>query len=268
LAFFHLLVLSIVQGITEFLPISSSGHLALVPILTHWQDQGLKLDIATHMGTLFAVLIYFRSNILFMLRSLIGRGSAGDVIFGRQLFSHMVIGSIPVVIAGGAIYFLLGTDFRSLLVIAAMTLFFGVVLGAADYFFKGQRKLEDMNSWDALFIGVFQIFALFPGTSRSGATMAAALFRGLDRRASAHFSMLLSIPVIIAAGAALSLRVMSEENFEIGIDAGIAAVAAFVVAYLVIKLLMDWINKIGYMPFVIYRMALGAFLLWFYFSGA
>lgn len=268
MAFFHLFVLSIVQGITEFLPISSSGHLALVPILTHWQDQGLKLDIATHLGTLFAVLIYFRSDILFMFRSLFGSGGTRDVTNGRQLFLHMFIGSIPVVMAGAAIYFILGTELRSLLMIAVMTLFFGVVLGAADYFFKGTRKLEDMNSWDALFIGVFQIFALFPGTSRSGVTMAAALFRGLDRRASAHFSMLLSIPVIIGAGVALSAKVISEENFELGFDALIAAGAAFVVAYLVIKLLMDWIHKIGYMPFVIYRLILGTFLLWLYFSGA
>jgi undecaprenyl-diphosphatase len=267
-SFLHLFVLSVVQGITEFLPISSSGHLALVPLLTNWADQGLALDIATHVGTLFAVLIYFRSDIFFMLRSVFGKGDAAEVTQGRQMTCHLIIGSIPAVLAGAAIYFLLDIDLRSLLMIAVMTLFFGAVLGFADWFFKGKRTLRNMNSWDALFIGIFQIFALFPGTSRSGVTMTAGLLRGLDRRASAHFSMLLSIPVIAGAGLALSTKVMAVEEFTIGVDALIAAGAAFMVAYLVIKLLMNWISKIGYMPFVIYRLFLGVFLLWLYIATA
>ncbi len=261
MAFFHLFVLAVVQGITEFLPISSSGHLALVPILTSWEDQGLQLDIATHVGTLFAVLLYFRSDIIFMIKGLAGKGSATEVIFGRQLFFHSVVGSIPAVLAGAAIYFVLEAELRSLLMIAVMTLFFGIVLGAADLFFKGQRTLRDMNSWDALFIGIFQIFALFPGTSRSGVTMTAGLLRGMDRKAAAHFSMLLSIPIIFGAGVAGTGKIIADGQFNVGADALIAAIAAFVVAYLVIKLLMDWISKIGYMPFVIYRLCLGILLL-------
>lgn len=260
----QILVLALVQGITEFLPISSSGHLLLVPLLTNWPDQGLSLDIATHVGTLFAVLLYFRSDFLYMLRALLGRGAAADIIGGRQLFFHLVVGSLPALIAGGLLFFVIKLDLRSLLMIAMTTLFFGVVLGIADYCFKGTRRMRDMNSWDALFIGIFQIFSLFPGTSRSGVTMTAALIRGLDRQASARFSMLLSIPIIGAAGLAATLRGVLEHDVEFGHDALITAGISFLVAYVVIKTLMTFISRIGFMPFVIYRLILGGFLLGLY----
>ncbi|WP_169568350.1 undecaprenyl-diphosphate phosphatase [Sneathiella limimaris] len=267
MSYFHILVLALVQGITEFLPISSSGHLLLVPLLTTWQDQGLSLDIATHVGTLFAVLLYFRQDFINMILALMGRGSASEIIEGRQLAFHVIVGSIPALVAGGLLFFILKLDLRSLLLIAMTTLFFGVALGIADYYLKGSRKIRDMNSWDALFIGIFQIFSLFPGTSRSGVTMTAALIRGLDRQASTRFSMLLSVPIIMAAGTAASLKGILEEDVQFGHDALITAGVSFAVAYVVIRSLMAWIDKIGFMPFVIYRLCLGGFLLGLYLTG-
>ncbi|MEH6403797.1 MAG: undecaprenyl-diphosphate phosphatase [Sneathiella sp.] len=261
----QIIALAIVQGITEFLPISSSGHLLLVPMLTGWPDQGLSLDIATHVGTLFAVLLYFRADLIFMLKGIAGRSGDEENRQGRQLFTHLVIGSVPAVVAGGLLFFIFQFDFRSMLVIASTTIFFGAVLGIADRFFKGDKTLSEMSNWDAFFIGVMQIFALIPGTSRSGVTMAAALFRGLDRSRAAHFSMLLSIPVIVGAGVAAAVKIAAEGELKIGFDALIACGISFIVAFLVINVLMTWIKRIGYMPFVWYRFALGAVLLALYF---
>lgn len=267
MTFLHILLLAVIQGVTEFLPISSSGHLLLVPLLTDWQDQGQGLDIATHVGTLFAVILYFRSDILQMGQALLGRGSAAEILGGRQLFFHTIIGSLPALVAGALLFFIIKMELRSLLMIAMTTLFFGVVLGIADYSFKGKRTLRDMNSWDALFIGIFQIFSLFPGTSRSGVTMTAALIRGLNRDAAAHFSMLLSIPIIFAAGSAVTFKSILAGDAAFGLDALIAAGVSFVIAYFVIRILMAWINRIGFMPFVIYRLILGGFLLGLYLTS-
>lgn len=263
----QILVLSVVQGITEFLPISSSGHLLLVPLLTGWPDQGLSLDIATHVGTLFAVTAYFRKDISFMLMAFLRKGDEDEVREGRKLAFHVILASIPALIAGGILFFIAKLDLRSLLMIAVMTLFFGVVLGIADRFFKGTRPLKDMNSWDALFIGIFQIFALFPGTSRSGVTMTAALLRGLDRTEAARFSMLLSIPIIAAAGLAATTKIIFEQEMNLGLDALIAGAVSFFVAYLAIKALMSLIEKMSFMPFVWYRIVLGVFLIVFYASS-
>jgi len=261
----QIVALAIVQGITEFLPISSSGHLLLVPILTGWPDQGLSLDIATHVGTLLAVLLYFRSDMIFMMNGIIGRSTSEENSQGRQLFVHLVIASVPAVIAGGVLFFIVQLDLRSILVISMTTIFFGLVLGIADRYFKGTKALSAMTNWDAFFIGLMQIFALIPGTSRSGVTMAAALFRGLDRSRAAHFSMLLSIPVITGAGIAATIKIFASGEFNVGLDALIACSISFVIAYIVINLLMAWIKRVGYMPFVWYRFILGAALLVFYF---
>jgi len=263
----QILILAVVQGITEFLPISSSGHLALVPYLTGWPDQGLLLDVATHVGSLFAVLFYFRKDLIAILLSLFSYGDKRDVQEARQLLVHLIIGSIPAVVAGGLLFYVAKTDLRSVLMVAAMTLFFGAVLGFADLFFKGNKPIRAMSHWDALFIGMFQIFALFPGTSRSGVTMTAALIRGLDREGAARFSMLLSIPVITGAGLVLSMDLIESQQFDLGLDALITGAVSFVVAYLAIGALMNWISKIGFMPFVWYRMALGGFLLFLYFGN-
>lgn len=265
--FLQILVLAVLQGVTEFLPISSSGHLLLVPILTGWQDQGVGLDIATHVGTLLAVFMYFRADFIDMSKALLGLGAVDAVTDGRRLFRHLVIGSLPALLAGAGLYFLSDLNLRSLLMVATTTLVFGVVLGIADRFFKGARTLRNMTNWDALFIGLFQVIALFPGSSRSGMTMAAALFRGFERAEATRFSMLLSVPIIAAAGLAMTAKEIVSGDAAFGQDALLVGAVSFAVAYVVIKTLMAWINKMGFMPFVIYRLALAIFLLGLYFSG-
>ncbi len=263
----QILILALVQGITEFLPISSSGHLALVPFLTGWPDQGLMLDVATHVGTLFAVLLYFRNDLLMIVKGVFLYKKTDEARDARHLCVHLFIGSIPAVLAGALLFYIAKIDLRSILMIAVMTLFFGAILGAADLMFKGSKPMRAMTRWDALFIGIFQIFALFPGTSRSGVTMTAALLRGFDREDAARFSMLLSIPVIAGAGLVTTIRMIGEEQFELGIDALLAGLVSFGVAYLAIDILMKWINRIGFMPFVWYRLFLGFVLLGLYAYG-
>ncbi|MFT6559109.1 undecaprenyl-diphosphate phosphatase [Sneathiella sp.] len=260
----QILVLAIVQGVTEFLPISSSGHLVLVPLLTGWPDQGLMLDVATHVGSLMAVIAYFRADLIEILQGVFKIGTETEVKDARLLFRHLVIASVPAVLAGGALFYILHTDLRSLLMIASTTLIFGVLLGISDKFCKDKKTVSGMSNWDALVIGLFQILALLPGTSRSGVTMTAARFCGVDRKGAARFSMLLSIPVILGAGVVLSFDLLKADNVEVGLDALITGVVSFGVAYLVIGLLMNWIGRIGFMPFVIYRVVLACGLFGFY----
>ncbi len=261
---FQILILATVQGITEFLPISSSGHLALVPYVTGWPDQGLMLDVATHVGTLFAVVLYFRKDLLDILFGVLLRKPTDEAREARYLCLNLFIGSVPAVLAGAVLFYIAKTDLRSLLMIATMTLFFGAILGVSDILFKGSKPLRAMTYWDAFFIGIFQIFALFPGTSRSGVTMTAARLRGFDREEAARFSMLLSIPVITGAGLVTSIKLVQTRQFDLGMDALIAGGVSFLVAYLAIGILMRWIDRIGFMPFVWYRLVLGTVLMGLY----
>ncbi|WP_373088835.1 undecaprenyl-diphosphate phosphatase [Sneathiella sp.] len=262
--FFHILVLAVVQGITEFLPISSSGHLLIIPTLTGWADQGLVLDISVHVGTLVAVVLYFRKDIMEILMAFLAprETTAAD---GRKLGYHIIIASIPVVIAGAGVYYLISSDMRSILLVAATTIIFGLFLGWADMKFPVQKDIHAMTAMDALVIGLFQVLALLPGTSRSGITMSAARIRGLSRTEGAHFSMLLSIPIIFGAGLLAAISLISAGNLEVGIEAVTGAVVSCLVAVLAISLLMRWIGKIGFMPFVIYRLLLGVLLIGIYF---
>ena len=263
--FFHILVLAAIQGITEFLPISSSGHLLIVPSLTGWQDQGQSIDIAVHVGTLIAVVTYFRHDIFGIVKAFLtpaDKSGADD----RRLGFHIIIASIPIVLVGGAMYLLLLNDLRSILLVAATTILFGIFLGWADKKFPVTKNIEGITIRDSLVIGLFQILALLPGTSRSGITMSAARMRGLSRSDGAHFSMLLSIPTILGAGTLAAYHLYTAEKPEIGMDALTAGLVSCIIAFLVISLLMRWIEKIGFTPFVIYRLILGAVLLGVYFA--
>ncbi|MCF8466852.1 MAG: undecaprenyl-diphosphate phosphatase [Sneathiella sp.] len=262
--FFHIFVLAIVQGITEFLPISSSGHLLIIPSLTGWLDQGLSIDIAVHVGTLFAVMIYFWRDLLDIAKAFLTPRKE-NAVDGRRLGFHIVIATIPAVLAGAAMYYLISNDLRSILLVAATTIIFGLFLGWADKKYPVKKELHAMTAMDALVIGLYQVLSLLPGTSRSGITMTAARIRGLDRTDAAHFSMLLSIPTIAGAGLLASISLISDGNVEVGLDAAIAAIVSCAAALLVVSLLMRWIGKIGYTPFIIYRLLLGAFLLGIYF---
>ena len=262
--FIHILVLAIVQGITEFLPISSSGHLLITPILTGWQDQGLSIDIAVHVGTLVAVTVYFWRDLTgIVMAFLTPRKKNAEV--DRRFAYHIIIATIPAVIIGGLLYKIISDDLRSILLVAATTIIFGLFLGWADKRYEARKNIRAMTAMDALVIGLFQVLSLLPGTSRSGITMTAARIRGLDRTESAHFSMLLSIPTIFGAGLLATINLVSEGNAQLEMDALIAAVVSCIAALIVIRLLMQWIGKIGYMPFVYYRLFLGACLLGVYF---
>ena len=184
---------------------------------------------------------------------------------GRQLGWHILIASVPIIIAGGLMYCFLLNELRSILLVAATTILFGLFLGWADKKYPVTKTLDAMKPVDSFIIGLFQVVSLLPGTSRSGITMTAARMRGLSRIDGAHFSMLLSIPTILGAGTLATLHLFRLGDAEIGFDAVLAAVFSCVVAFLVISLLMRWIEKIGYTPFVIYRLVLGAILLVFYF---
>ena len=257
----HLAILAAVQGITEFLPISSSGHLILVPLLAGWKDQGLVIDVAVHVGTLLAVMIYFWRDIFYML------GGFGRLLRGKRddagrLVINVVIATVPVVFAG---YFLneIGQQMmRRADIIAWATIVFGVVLYGADRFNLTVRRLEHLKWGGALSIGLFQVLALIPGTSRSGITMTAARLLGMERADAARFSMLISIPVIIGAGLLEGIELYKSGDRVLTLDAGYGLVISFVTAIVTVALLMAWLRRASFTPFVIYRVLLGGGLLY------
>lgn len=262
----HLIVLAAVQGITEFLPVSSSGHLILVPVVTGWPDQTLIIDTAVHVGTLGAVLIYFWRDIWSMLDGLwrLLRGRAEP---GARLFGLLMLATLPVVVVGGLIsYFDADDALRSVQVIGWTTLGFGFVLFVADRFFMTLRRIEQMRVGSAIIIGLAQVLALVPGTSRSGITMTAARILGFERRDAARFSMLMSIPAIAAAGVLKGVELYQSGNSQMTGDAVIAAILSFGIAIVAIALLMAWLRRASFTPFVVYRIGLGiGLLVWFYF---
>ncbi len=256
----HLVVLAVVQGITEFLPVSSSGHLALVPVFTGWQDQGLLLDVAVHVGTLGAVVLYLSTDIwgilVGMIRVMRGRRDPKAV-----LALYIVLATIPVVIAGYFMNKYYPGGFRSILVIGWATLGFGIFLAITDWLGMTVRRMEHIRLSDALIIGVFQILALIPGTSRSGITMSAARLLGFERLDAARFSMLLSIPAIVGAGVLKGLELYETGNAQLTSDALMAGGMAFVAALVAILIMMAWLRRASFAPFVFYRVALGCVLL-------
>ncbi|HEY9049899.1 MAG TPA: undecaprenyl-diphosphate phosphatase [Gammaproteobacteria bacterium] len=256
----QIIVLAIVQGITEFLPVSSSAHLILVPVLTGWQDQGLAFDVAVHVGTLSAVVLYFRNEIIKMTRSwslsIIGKGFDQDA----RLAWAVLLGTIPVGLAGLLFKGFIETNLRSAFVIASATLVFGLLLWWADARGRGERSEYSIGWKDILVIGVAQAFALIPGTSRSGVTMTAALMMGLSRQASARFSFLLSIPVIVLAGGLTTLDYLKQASLGDMNPLLIGALLSGLSAYFCIHLFLKLLERIGMMPFVIYRIILAVFL--------
>jgi len=260
----HLAILAVIQGLTEFLPVSSSGHLALVPHVLGWPDQGSVIDIAVHAGTLGAVMVYSWRDIGRMLSGLLqalkGRDSAG-----LDLFSLIILASLPVVAAGYFASQYLGDTLRTIEVIAWSTIGFGVVLGIADRVGMTIRRLEHMSYAAALFIGLAQVLALIPGASRSGVTMTAARMIGFERADAARFSLLLSIPAILGAATLAGLKIHQTGDLALGFDAAVAAGLAFLAALISISVMMAWLRHAGFMPFVIYRLLLGgALLVWIY----
>ena len=261
---YHYIVLALVQGITEFLPVSSSGHLALVPHVLELPDQGLDIDIAVHVGTLGAVLLYLWRDVL---RALIG---SGQLVRGRRtdksrLALHLLIGTLPLIVIGYLAKDFVGDMLRSLEIIGWTTLGFGLVLWFADRTGMTILRVEHMRWGHALVIGSAQILALVPGTSRSGITMTAARLLGYERTEAARFSMLLSIPAILGAGTLLMLEIYQAGNLDLGRNAAFAAGLAFVAALLSIWGMMALLRHATFGFFVVWRVLLGGgLLLWVY----
>jgi len=262
----HLAVLAVVQGITEFLPISSSGHLVLVPIFAGWPDQGLLMDVAVHVGTLGAVMLYFWRDLWSILVGLT-RMAKGKKHPGSRLLGHMILGTIPVIAAGYYINEYYGDAFRSLMVIGWTTFGFGILLYLADKFGMTIRRIEHLSIGSTLFIGLAQCLALIPGTSRSGITITAARMLGFERLDAARFSMLLSIPTILGAGILKGWELYQLGNAQLTSDVFLAAGLAFGTALIALVLMMAWIRRATFTPFVIYRLLLGAALLALAYSG-
>ena len=261
----QIVVLALMQGATEFLPISSSGHLALVPHVTGWPDQGLAFDVAVHVGTLGAVVVYTWREIVRMLADLV-LPRRNRQRSGHRLALHLVVASIPVIIAGFLVSAFLGDGLRSVETIAWATVIFAVLLGLADRYGITAYRLEHMTVSSALFVGAFQALALIPGASRSGTAMTAARIVGLERREAALFSLLLGIPAVLGAGTLTALRLYQAGDTAITPDAVLAAGIAFVTALLSIVLMMAWLRRAGFMPFVAYRLVLGGLLLYWVYS--
>jgi len=262
--FVQIIALGLLQGLTEFLPVSSSAHLILLPLLLGWEDQGLAFDVAVHVGTLLAVVTYFRHDlsrlIVGWLASLLRRQHTQD----SRLAWLIIIGTIPVGLVGLLLGDWIELYLRSPLVIALATIIFGLLLWWADVKGVQLRDQQQLTVKDALIIGLYQVLALVPGTSRSGITMTGALLLGLTRDAAARFSFLLSVPLIFLAGSLKTLELV-----EMGRAVDWSAIVAGVVisalsAFACISLFLKLLERVGMFPFVIYRLCLGLVLLYLY----
>lgn len=256
--FLQILALAVVQGITEFLPISSSGHLILAPHLFGFDDQGLNLDVAVHLGSLIAVVAYFRQDIVDILngwtRSLLPGGQSNEQ---SRLGWAIIVGVIPVVVAGFLLKSIVESEFRSAALIATTTIGFGLLLGWADMRARRNRDTSDIGLRDALLIGLSQVLALIPGTSRSGITITTGLMLGLTREAASRFSFLLSIPTILGSSLLVSMDLLQAGQPADWDSLGLGVVMSALAAYLCIHLFLRFIERIGMWPFVLYRLALG-----------
>ena len=275
MALLPIIILALVQGITEFLPISSSGHLQLVHAYfeksgidptTQWQNHML-LDTAVHLGTLLSVLLYFHRDIIKMLCGLKSVAAGNMHAEGSRLIGHILLASIPVILAGFVMYVYQPSWILKVEVVAWTTIIFGILLGFSDKYPKKEKTLENMSCLDALYIGLSQVLALVPGTSRSGITMTTARFLGYSRQEAAHFSLLLAIIAISGAGALGLKNLMESADITLSIDFFIAALISFLTGWIAIALMMKWLEKSSFMPFVIYRMILGSALLFLIYSG-
>jgi len=259
----QIFILALMQGITEFLPISSSAHLILVPIFTGWQDQGLAFDVAVHVGTLSAVIIYFRDTLKTLTFDYLASVRQRRVVGESNLAWAVLFGTIPVGLAGLFLGDSIETYLRSPTVIAITTIVFGLLLGWADWYGKQQRTENTLKWQDVLIIGIAQAIALIPGTSRSGITMTAGLILGLTREAAARFSFLLSIPVIILAGGLKTIELVQSSTNTDWVAISLGAALSAISAYLCISIFMKLLARMGMWPFVIYRLLLGAVLIFF-----
>ena len=257
-------VIALIQGLTEFLPVSSSGHLILIPSFTGWQDQGLVIDVAVHVGTLGAVMAYLWRDIWMMFKGVCKPVNIHHNS-GLKLAAQLAVATIPLVVVGWLVFTHVGDLLRSAVVVGWATIGFGVLLYMADRFTVTIDRVEHMTFGRALIIGVAQIFALIPGASRAGTTITMARWLGFERTEATRFSMLMSIPAILAAGGAATIKLIEEDAQHALAEAIAAGAMAFVAAFIAIVLMMAWLKTASFTPFVIYRLFLGAaILVWAY----
>lgn len=257
------IILGIVQGITEFLPVSSSGHLIIFPELFGWTQQAMDFDVITHLGTLCAVFWVLRDDVAGIVKGLFSKKHDKEGVLGWKI----IVATLPVVFVG----FLLAGDlidqFRNIRSVGAMLIIWGVVLWAADFYYTRKKKAGlvtkvEHTSWtQAILIGIFQIFALIPGSSRSGVTISGGLFSGLDRHTAARFSFLLSIPAIAGAGLLVAIDASQNGSETAFLPLLFGFLAAFLAGAVAIKALLALVQKISYGWFAGYRIILGVILI-------
>ena len=262
----QVVALALLRGLTEFLPISSSAHLVIPSIILGWDDQGLAFDVAVHVGTLLAVLAYYRTDLLRMadrwLRSLAGAPACAD----SRMVWYLGLATVPAGLVGLIAGDFIEGNLRTLPVIATTTLVFGLLLGLADRRVSRAGSDKPLGLGMVLIIGLAQALAPIPGVSRSGVTMTAALLLGMDRQSSARFSFLLSIPIIASAGLLKAWELVNESPSVDWLSLGLGAIVSGVAAYLCIGTFLRLLDKLGLMPFVYYRIGL-AVLLYFLWLG-
>ncbi|WP_346836821.1 undecaprenyl-diphosphate phosphatase [Microbulbifer sp. SAOS-129_SWC] len=258
----HIIALAIIQGLTEFLPISSSAHLILPNQVLGWPDQGLAFDVAVHFGTLLAVIAYFRKDVWALIRDGLAGFGSGKFTDDGRLAWLIVLATIPAGLAGLAFQGFIETTLRSAAVIASTTIIFGVVLWWADARSVHTHTLAQLNWKRALAIGAAQALALIPGTSRSGITMTAGLMLGMERKDAARFSFLMSIPIIALSALLLIIELLEQSQPVHWHDLFLGTVLSGISAFVCIHYFLQFINRIGMAPFAIYRLLLGAALFW------
>ena len=281
MTFIQMLIIAVVQGISEFLPISSSGHLILVPVFTGADDQGPMIDIAVHVGSLLAIMVYFFKDVVGLARGGFASVGIGDAPEQKRLFWWIVLGTIPAVVFGLSIKmgFLNGfvesfigipivdndllASIRFTDLIATNLILYGILLGIADKFGREIKTFEQMTWRDGLIVGLAQALALVPGTSRSGVTMTAARALGYGRFEAARFSFLLSIPAVAGAGV-LIIPDLLEAKGDLLFEAIITGAMTFVAAFVTMAFLMNFLKRASMMVFVVYRILLGCALLYFF----
>jgi undecaprenyl-diphosphatase len=266
---FHLVLVALIQGLTEFLPVSSSGHLILLPGLTGLDDQGQLIDVAVHVGTLGAVVLYFwqdvRIGLIGLLRLLTGKADTP----GAALALSLIVATIPVILLGAVFHFTgLSDVLRSVKVIGWTMLVFGLVLYWADQTGAEDKPADTWPLRDAFIMGLWQAISLIPGTSRSGITITGGRKLGYARHDAARLAMLMSIPTIMASGLLLGAEVAFEANIDAMRDAAIAAALAFGAALLALSVMMRLLRSLSFTPYVIYRIILGIILLIYAYSGS
>ncbi len=264
MVFLPIIILAIVQGLTEFLPVSSSGHLVLVHAFfddaKSW-DEKLVLDVAVHVGTLLSVLLYFRADVAKMLLGALSWLKGDFKSEGGMLNFYIIIASIPVIAGGLAMNIIKPEILKTVEVMAWATIVFGILLWIADRCPRSDKTVGDMNFKDALLIGLAQSLALIPGTSRSGITMTAARFLGYSRPESAHFSLLLAIIAISGAGAIGGLELVKNQSLDLGPDVALAVLLSFLSGWFSIAVMMKFLENASFTFFAVYRILLGCALL-------